>query len=291
MGQSERRNRIIEYLRIKPISHGQVHTFQIAVPELLVEDISAERHEALKSSLVEHGSNLVPVLVRRTEDYGEEEEYEVVYGADWCLVAKELDIERLWVWVFDMTDEQAVAAKAEMEQLVGFSLSSQKPAQEQQRQKVVDYQPDAEQINIESMLSEKLQPIIDMLNKQLSASPTSVESYFDNRLRDIDSKIEGLVAVVRRLVETVEYAQPKPQKLNLLTAKAAKIEDVLQEYGVSSNSSRAAFKAIEYWKTSDQGLTWTNLKKSATAKKTEKDKIKDFGKTTYEKLKEVGYIP
>jgi hypothetical protein len=32
-----------------------------------------------------------------------------------CLAAKELGIEKLWVWVFDLTDEQADTARVEME--------------------------------------------------------------------------------------------------------------------------------------------------------------------------------
>lgn len=124
MNSAERRDRIVEYLRIKPISHGQIHTFQIAVPESEVLEIPSEKCEYLRNSLTQQGTNLIPLIVRRTEAYSEEEEYEVVYGADWCLVAKELDIEKLWVWVFDMNDEQAAAAKKEMQQLLGFSDST-----------------------------------------------------------------------------------------------------------------------------------------------------------------------
>ncbi|MFK0731575.1 MAG: ParB N-terminal domain-containing protein, partial [Gloeotrichia echinulata HAB0833] len=121
MNAAERRDRIVEYLRIKPISHGQIYTFQIAIPESEVVELPFEKREQLKMSLTQQGTNLIPLIVRRTEAYSEEEEYEVVYGADWCLVAKELDIEKLWVWVFNLTDEQAAAAKQEMQQLLGYS--------------------------------------------------------------------------------------------------------------------------------------------------------------------------
>ena len=52
----------------------------------------------------------------------------MIYGADWCLVAKELDIEKLWVWVFDMNDEQATAAKVEMNQLFGSTFDPLPPS-------------------------------------------------------------------------------------------------------------------------------------------------------------------
>lgn len=117
MDQSESQSRIIEYLRIKPISHSQIYTFQIAIPESGRGEISQERRDAIRRSLIEQGSNLIPLIVRRTEAYSNEEEYEVVCGVDWCIVAKELSIEYLWAWVFDLTDEESAVAKTQMEQL------------------------------------------------------------------------------------------------------------------------------------------------------------------------------
>lgn len=128
METSNRQAQIEKNLGIRPISHGQVHTFQIAVPDSQRQDISQERRQTLAESLTQHNSNLVPLIVRRTEAYSEEEEYEVIYGADWCLVAKELDIEKLWVWVFDMNDQAAAAAKLEMEQLLGSTLDPLPPS-------------------------------------------------------------------------------------------------------------------------------------------------------------------
>ncbi|QYO62330.1 Rho termination factor N-terminal domain-containing protein [Leptolyngbya sp. 7M] len=119
MDQLERQKRIVEYLKVKPISHGQVYTFQIAIPETESLEISPDRFEALSNSFKQQNTNLIPVIVRRTDAYSEEEDYEVVYGVDWCLVARELEIEKLWVWVFDMTDEEVVLAKQEIEQLLG----------------------------------------------------------------------------------------------------------------------------------------------------------------------------
>jgi hypothetical protein len=116
MDYTKRQQQIRDRLRPKPIHHGQLEAFLIAVPDLKLEDIPVDRKQFLKDSLEQEGSNLIPLIVRRTEAY-EEEEYEVVYGADWCLVAKEIDLERVWVWVFDLTDEQAIATRQEMELL------------------------------------------------------------------------------------------------------------------------------------------------------------------------------
>jgi hypothetical protein len=117
MDRSQDQNRIVEYLRIKPISHSQIYTSQIAIPDSLQKEIFRDRREALRRSLIEQGSNLIPLIVRRTEAYSNEEEYEVVCGADWYIVAKELGIDQMWAWVFEMSDEEVVAAQAEMELL------------------------------------------------------------------------------------------------------------------------------------------------------------------------------
>lgn len=121
MDYAERQKRIVEYLRIKSTSHGQIYTFQIAVPNPESVEIAPERFEAISHSLKQQGTNFISLIVRRTEAYSEEEEYEVVYGADWCLVAKEIGVEKLWVWVFDMTDEETQIARQEMELLAGKS--------------------------------------------------------------------------------------------------------------------------------------------------------------------------
>ncbi|MBW4635203.1 MAG: Rho termination factor N-terminal domain-containing protein [Iphinoe sp. HA4291-MV1] len=178
MNSVESQNRIIEYLRIKPISHGQVYTFQIAVPESEVVAIPSERREQLKESFTQQGTNLIPLIVRRTEAYSEEEEYEVVYGVDWCLVAKELDIEKLWVWVFDMTDEQVVTAKEEMQQLLGSSDSTP-----------VEIQHASEKI-------ESIKPILQHLDKLFQ------------QLATLNQKIEQVTASVKKLErETNEVKQ------------------------------------------------------------------------------------
>lgn len=227
MERSERRVRIGEKLGIQPISHGQLHTSQIAVPASAMGEISPERQEVLSKSLTERGSNLIPLIVRRTDQYSEEEEYEVVCGADWCLVAKELDIERLWVWVFDLTDEQAAAAKAEMEQLAGFLSPDEKTDSEQQKP-VADQrvQPEATAID-ESLLDKKLQPLTALLNQLLAQSSRSVEKTSEDRISSIESKIEGISSAVEKLAGLVEKLipappPPKPEPEGVQTSKSAK---------------------------------------------------------------------
>lgn len=300
MNDSERRDRIVEYLRIKPISHGQIYTFQIAIPQAEVVEIPSQRREALSRSLAEQGSNLVPLIVRRTEAYSEEEEYEVVYGADWCLVAKQLEIEKLWVWVFNMTDEQAAAAKAEMQQLVGGVSGDGEISP-------VVSQPQPANIDIGSVLDKKLQPITAQLNRLLSLPQTTAESSDNGKLGEIESKIQSLTSMVEKIAGRVDELittpakiapqaepaiaptkQPQSSKLNLLEASESEINKALEKVGLKMPSRKAALEAIKHWKSSPEGLSWENLVKSTKVKE---HKIKGFAKGTYQTLEDIGDIP
>jgi Rho termination factor, N-terminal domain len=208
MNSAERRDRIVEYLRIKSISHGQVYTFQIAVPESEVLEVPFEKREYLRNSLTQQGTNLIPLIVRRTEAYSEEEEYEVVYGADWCLVAKELDIEKLWVWVFDMTDEQAAAAKEEMQQLLGVSdYTDSTPVILPSSSKETDLtETILQQVN-------KLFSQIEMLNRKIEQVATSVKKAEENQSKQtttVNHKLSQIFESVKEAIEEI-YNKQKGQ--------------------------------------------------------------------------------
>jgi hypothetical protein len=107
----ERRQRIRKNLKIQSITHGQVHTCQIGMAE--PPQISDDRREELGWSLQNHQSNLIPIVVRRTDRFGDDIEYEVIYGAEWVVVAEALGIEMLWAWVFDLNDDEVAATREE----------------------------------------------------------------------------------------------------------------------------------------------------------------------------------
>jgi len=312
MNQSDRQDRIVEYLRIKPISHGQVYTFQIAVPDSQMVQISAERREDLRRSLIEQGSNLIPLIVRRTEAYSEDEDYEVVSGTDWCLVAKELGIEKLWVWVFDLTDEQATAAQAEMERLLGLSVPGSTPPD--------NYIP--ENVTSSSPVTGNLLQQFDKSFQELKSSLQEQIGTLTNKITQIEerTRVEGLKGILQkqlealwnessklekeqalRLLEITEAAVNKQlktiqeeirerKKVNLLGAKKD-IERALQDNTKANKKTiDAAWKAIDYWKRSGRGLTWENLQKSVKADSKNKDKIPGFATGTYEKLRTISYI-
>lgn len=208
MNQLERQNLIVNYLRIKPVNHGQVYTSQIAVPKSEVGEIPVQRREVLKNSLTQQGSNLIPLIVRRTEAYSEEEEYEVVYGADWCLVAKEIYVEKLWVWVFDMTDEQASSAKIQMEQLVSsrgvYSSDSNDIEQLKQQFQILENSLRQQLENISKKIDklipeEKMPPSLNILT--VSKNELEVAINNKNQANAAWTAIEYLKATNRKLTK------------------------------------------------------------------------------------------
>ena len=223
MERSQDQNRIVEYLRIKPISHSQIYTSQIAIPETQGEEIPRDRREALRRSLIEQGSNLIPLIVRRTEDYSNEEEYEVVCGADWCMVAKELGIEQMWAWIFEMTDEEVAAAQAEMELLA--PQKTQKTAQIETllQQFELSFQRKVESLT--KQIEQSVKKNEDLLKKQVKAL---TEQNFD---RDQIAQIKHLLEQVEKTFhEKVDKLAKKiEQSGSDIPAKSAVISDMSLE--------------------------------------------------------------
>lgn len=191
MERSQDQNRIVEYLRIKPISHSQIYTSQIAIPDSVRGEIPRDRREALRRSLIEQGSNLIPLIVRHTEAYSNEEEYEVVCGADWCIVAKELGIEQMWAWIFEMTDEEVAAAQAEMELLA--PQQTQKTAQIETvfQQFELSFQQKVESLT--KQIEQSVKKNEDLLKKQLKALNEPKFEYNQiEQIKNLIAKIEQI---------------------------------------------------------------------------------------------------
>ena len=281
MNSAERRDRIVEYLRIKPISHGQIHTFQIAVPESEVLEVPSEKREYLRNSLIEQGTNLIPLIVRRTEAYSEEEEYEVVYGADWCLVAKELDIEKLWVWVFDMTDEQAAAAKEEMQQLLGFSDFTS-----------VVLPPVSEDTESTQTIVEQLdkffRQLAATLNQKVDQVAVSVKKIevHNSHETDIYNKIEIFTQKVEILTQKIEQPSTYVKKIEETESKQTitqnETESITKQLEQVAQSVKKIENFINNFFEADPGRLVTrdnkiNVNTIKTAKELERYKIPEIG--------------
>jgi len=189
MDRSQDQNRIVEYLRIKPISHSQIYTSQIAVPEHQRGEIPRQRREALRRSLIEQGSNLMALIVRPTEAYSNEEEYEVVCGSDWCIVAKELGIEQMWAWVFEMTDEEVTVAQSEMANLAP--------------------QPTQKTAQIEALLQQfelSFQQKVESLTQQIEQSVKKNEELLKKQVKALTEQNfdRDQIEQIKRLLEQIE---------------------------------------------------------------------------------------
>ncbi len=189
MDRSQDQNRIVEYLRIKPISHSQIYTSQIAIPETQRGEIIRDRREALRRSLIEQGSNLIPLIVRPTEAYSNEEEYEVICGADWCMVAKELGLEQMWAWVFEMTDEEVAAAQTEMELLAPQPIQKTAQLESLLQQFELSFQKKVESLT--TQIEQSIKKNEDLLKKQVKAlTEQNLEGDKIEQIRIIIEQIE-----------------------------------------------------------------------------------------------------
>lgn len=242
MDLSERRARIRSYLGIEQINHGQIYSFQIAVPpEAEMSDISPERYQNLADSLTSHKTNLIPVIVRPTDKYTEEEEYEVVYGADWCLVAKEIGIEKLWIWSFSLTDEQVNDIKLEMEEILD-STSLPSPRSENRAVK-------GDNIGAEITGIEKLK-------KSFQEQLESLVSKILNSQQEIIQKIDTL----SRKLEQLEQEKPvkesnKESKSNNYNKKTVpQLKSLAEARNIKINSKLKKAEIIALLKKADASL-------------------------------------
>ncbi|MBD3880626.1 hypothetical protein IFO70_02545 [Phormidium tenue FACHB-886] len=299
MSQDIRRELISRNLGIKPINHGQIHTFQIALPDSRKQAISLEQRQAIEKSLVAHQSNLISLIVRRTDAYEDEDiEYELVYGADWLQVAQELDVEKVWAWVFDMTEEQAIAAIAEMESLSGTSKTPQ----------FSEKSSDEIGSDIATLIDQKLQLATDSIRNSIASALNGIKHDLDEKLKILNYRIDslndtgnnpdGLEAVLEKL-DTIQQqlASRKPpvksigNPVNLLEASEQDIEAVLKQVGTQPKQIRAAIEAVRFCKQSQEGLTWSNLEHSAKAKSSSSYKIAGFAEGALARLQAAAYIP
>ncbi|MGJ3244504.1 MAG: hypothetical protein ACFE0I_00295 [Elainellaceae cyanobacterium] len=298
MSQDIRRELISKNLGIKPINHGQVHTFQIALPDSRKQMISLEQRQAIEASLLAHQSNLISLIIRRTDAYENEDiEYELVYGADWLQVAQELDIEKVWAWVFDMTDDQAIAAIDEMEALTGSTQETQTPTA-----------PEPIDSDIASLIDQKLQLATHSIKNSITPLLNGIRSDLDEKLKVLNYRIDSLSNAgdssdeLKKVLQKLDDIQqqltshgkpssvlPLEHQINLLEASDQDLEIALKQVNTRSPQIKAAIEAVHYWKQAEQGLTWQHLELSTKANS--KYKIDGFAEGTYARLQAVADIP
>ncbi len=134
--EKERQRLIAPHLAIKPTLHGLINIVQLRLPKFLsASPISQKQKHLILQSLKQYESNLIPLIIRPVEDPDMELDfnmYEVIYGEDIYQVAQDLKLKELWAWVFDLTDEAALALRADLKIMAGSEPSisdSLKPLQ------------------------------------------------------------------------------------------------------------------------------------------------------------------
>ena len=297
MSQDIRRELISKNLGIKPINHGQVHAFQIALPDSRKQPVSLEKRQAIEQSLLAHQSNLISLIIRRTDAYTDEDiEYELVYGADWLQIAQDLEIEKVWAWVFDMTDEQAIAAIAEMESLTDAQPSAKNS--------------DSTSSDIATLIDQKLQLATDSIKNSITPMLNAIRNDLDEKLKVLNHRFDNLgsgdnssdaLSTVLERLDTIQQQMSSPRRsstvervenpINLLEASDKEIEVALKQVNTQDKEIKAAIEAVQHWKRFKQGLTWKNLEISARAKTGSQSKIAGFAKGTYQGLYKVADIP
>ncbi len=287
MDRSERTIRIEKNLKPIPNNHAQVYTSLIAIPPG-DREISPTRRQELEASLSQHQSNLIPLILRRTTAYTEDEEFEVIYGADWCIVAQEIGIEKLWVWVFEIPDEEVDNIKAEMQQLLGNDIALPLPKNPEKESNNTGNNELLEVKKLVQRLEISLQQDIKLLHQKIEDRLNLVD-FYQKLEKLIDGKLDNalqnltLPNITPREVIVRESNVSQPEKINLAIATK---DDIIKAI---DNEKRgiAAYNAIEKCKESARKLTWANLEKCT---KTGPYKVKGFAKGTYKELKTIGYI-
>lgn len=230
MERKVRQETIIDYLRVKPSTHGEVETGLLAIPnkEKVKNEILQQERELIEETFKEQGTNLIPIIVRRIEPDEEDHEYEVVYGQKLCIIAEELEIDRLWTWVFDLEDDQVPLIQEKMGALAGnqefFTKSESSKNQENQSQQVQENSSDglvkAIEVNLEpSLLAEvkagKLQATFEIkpTSKEVEPKPNpkskekSILYDFNNlSIADLQSKLPASISdnVARTILNSLE---------------------------------------------------------------------------------------
>ncbi len=168
-----------------------------------------------------------------------------------------------------------------------FIISSEKEDAVLTQVEVLKAVESSEKPDISELLQQNKR-IYAKISQLFSNPPGNTEkSYSDEKIKAIETKLDNLSTALEELTVLLVGLIPPP-KLNLVTANEQEVNNALEEVGMNSKYRTAAWEAIRYWQQPGKSLTWSNLKKSCGSSK--ENKINNFGKGTYEKLKEIADI-
>jgi hypothetical protein len=227
----ERRSQISQSLKIQPISHGQIYLYNIGMRSR--PDLSGDRYEELQASLENHGSNLIPIVVRRTDELGDPKEYEVIHGADWVVVAEDMNLDTLWAWVFDLSDDQVAATVDEIEALLNhFPAPSDRPTPP----------PEHPQNKSDGLTLDDVSALLDRKLKAIAPAPQP-SSDIDRRFNALSSQLEALTRQVQAICEQQLNSDNNGASDSSPTA-SSKLEHFMVDFSQAINQGAEASIAI-----------------------------------------------
>ncbi len=212
------RQKIIEYLKVKPVHHGQLDISQIYVPEKQV--ISPP--DGYVEIINHFQANLHPIVVRRTDQYGEDQEYELIYGGDWYQAAKRAGLTKIWVWVFDLTNEQIT----QIEQLLNTT------AQPQQHSSASIVHLSTQEVRI--LLAEIIDQKFSIISQKLDEKLRLTVHNFENQINKILDRLPPPPPPKKNIHE-VTLAELKQHPKPAIKRNASAIFNFIQNHPSLSN--------------------------------------------------------
>ena len=145
-----------------------------------------------------------------------------------------------------------------------------------------------------NQIHEKLESLMEMntakglkrlLRKQLESIITEAET---KNQKEAIQHLKNSKAELLDQQKKIDDQILELSKVNLLDTTYEQLSELMEQAKGKTNQIKASWKAIQYWRKSDQGLTWDNLRKS-TVHGT-KEKIDGFADGSYKILKKVAYL-
>lgn len=247
----------------------------------------------LANIILESGDIINPLVVKKVGF----DSYELVYGEiEYYAAVKASEIDPKkgeMIGAFIIEDSEEDSIKMQFNLLRKSLLDG-----EYNRQIVCTASDNYNKLNLVqkdiNQIHEKLESLIDLntgkglrdlLRKQINSIISEAE---------IKSKEEAIQYLTKAQYDLQEQQKKiddqilELSKVNLVETNYEQLSTLMKQVGSSTTQIKASWKAVEYWRKSDQELTWDNLRKS-TVNGT-KEKIKGFADKSYQVLKKVAYL-
>lgn len=203
--------------KIQQLNHAQVFTAQLTLGENFKVSTDQSNFQLIQASLLQKGVNLIPIVVRKLTTSLNEKNLEIICGQEWFIAAEKLGIQRLWAWIFDLTDDEAREIREEMNLL--FSQPNNELSQLRQELNSLQKQFSDFQTKVDSSLTE----ILD------NVKPKILEININDMKKDDLQKLDGIGEKYARVI--IEN-QPFLNSKDLDQKLSKRIVNILMKYKI-----------------------------------------------------------